>query len=465
VFGAKVAGGSAEGQPSIAVLPFADMSPGKDNEWFSDGLAEEIINALTHISGLKVIARTSAFAFKGKQEDIRRIAEMLGVANILEGSVRKAGDRIRVTAQLITAADGSHLWSERYDRDMTDVFAMQDEIAAAIAGALQMKLATEPASQRRYEPNPAAYEAYLKARYLFEKLDPEPLAQSREYLEQAIALDPEFALAHCALADHFLLLASVGFMPAHEAMPLLREEARKALDIDHSLPEAHALLGVVAGCYDYEWREAERCFRLAMSRDPVPPQVLQWYGFFYLLSTGRAVEALEQNEQGLKADPLNIAARLNLSGSLFAVGKLAEAKIEAHKILELEESQAQACYALASYYASEEKWTEALHFAEKGFPRIDQLIGIHAGVLKRMGKARQSEELIQKLMLSGAHGAQFGLCTFYLICGEVDKAADWMRKVIEQRNPNAAVFASVFFRFSSQQSSLAKLMNLPEEVG
>jgi tetratricopeptide (TPR) repeat protein len=389
---------------------------------------------------------------------------MLGVANILEGSVRKAGDRIRVTAQLITAADGSHLWSERYDRDLTDVFAMQDEIAAAIAGALQVKLATEPAAQRRYEPNPAAYEAYLKARYLFEKLGPEPLAQSREYLEQAIALDPEFALAHCALADHFLLLASVGFMSAHEAMPLLREEARKALDIDHSLPEAHALLGVVAGCYDYDWREAKRCFRLAMSRDPIPPQVLQWYGFFYLLSTGRAVEALEQNEQGLKADPLNIAARLNLSGSLFAVGKLAEAKVEAHKILELEESQVQACYALAFYYASEEKWTEALHFAEKGFPRIDQLVGIHAGILKRMGEARQAEDLIQQLMLGKTNGAQFGLCTFYFICGEMDRAADWMRKVIKQRNPNAAVFASVFFRSSSQLSLLARLMNLPEET-
>ncbi|MBP1610866.1 MAG: serine/threonine protein kinase, partial [Acidobacteria bacterium] len=290
---------STERQPSIAVLPFADMSPGKDNEWFGDGLAEEIINALTHISGLKVIARTSAFAFKGKQEDIRRIAEALGVATILEGSVRKAGNRIRVTGQLITAADGSHLWSERYDRDLTDVFAIQDEIAAAIAEALQVRLSADTRARRPYEPNSAAYEAYLKALHLWGRVSPEYMARCAEYLEQAIRLDPDFALAYCCHADHSLLLASRGHLPAHKAMPMAREKAQKALEIDPSLPEAHAMLGSVAALYDYDWKEAELHFRLAMAHEPIPPLVRIWYGYFYLQPIGRREEAIQQQERGI----------------------------------------------------------------------------------------------------------------------------------------------------------------------
>jgi tetratricopeptide (TPR) repeat protein len=222
--------------------------------------------------------------------------------------VRKAGNRIRVTAQLITAANGSHLWSERYDRELTDVFAIQDEIAAAIASTLQVKLSPGRIERRRYEPNPAAHEPYLKARHLWGRLDPESLVRCKRYLEQAVALDPQFALAHCGYADHYLLLAASGNCPAHEAMPVIREEARVALDIDPSLPEAHAILGVVAAIYDYDWKEAERLFNLAMSHDPIPPRVRQWYGFFYLLPIGQMAKSIEQQEQGLKGDPLNVMA-------------------------------------------------------------------------------------------------------------------------------------------------------------
>ena len=455
----------AEQQPSIAVLPFTDMSPGKDNEWFSDGLAEEIINALAHIPGLMVIARTSAFAFKGKNEDIRRIAETLGVANILEGSVRKAGNRIRVTAQLVTATNGSHLWSERYDRDLTDVFAMQDEIAVAIAGALQVKLSVEPAARRRHEPNPAAYEALLKARYHLERGRPESLARGKEYLEQAIALDPEFALAHCAYAAYFFGLAVSGFMPAHQATPLAREEARKALEIDPSLPEAHAMLGTVAGVYDYDWNEAERRFRLALAYDPVPPIVRHWYGYFYLLPVGRTEESVAQQRQELKGDPLNVLARIGLNASLIGVGRLEEAQAEAHKILELAENQAIASYVLAVTYARQENWTEALYFAEKGATALrPPTIGTLAGVLKRVGEVKRAEELVQKLMPGEAYGAPTGLCQFYLLCGEIDRAADWLEKAIEQHYPTASIIASMYFRSTSRWPALAKLMNLPDEA-
>jgi serine/threonine protein kinase len=200
----RLAARPAERQPSIAVLPFANMSRDSDDEYFSDRLAEEIMNTLAHLPGLKVTARTSSFAFRGKEQDIRKIAEVLNVRTILEGSVRRSGSRIRVTAQLINAQDGYHLWSERYDREMADVFAMQDEIAAAIAGALEVKLVgRRPAP--RYRPNLLAYEAFLKGRHELAKSTPESSARARRHFEQAIALDPAYSEPYAELGHYYLL--------------------------------------------------------------------------------------------------------------------------------------------------------------------------------------------------------------------------------------------------------------------
>ncbi len=198
--------------PSLAVLPFVNMSGDKEQEYFSDGLAEEIINALTQIPGLKVIARTSAFAFKGKQEDIRKIAEALGVTNVLEGSVRKAGNRIRVTAQLVNASDGSHLWSQRYDRQMTDVFAIQDEISQAIADKLRIGLSVDRQPAKRHTKNVEAYNLYLKGRYYLFKFKPENLSKSKEYFERAIAVDPNYSLAWYGLAMYYWYMGFNGYM-------------------------------------------------------------------------------------------------------------------------------------------------------------------------------------------------------------------------------------------------------------
>ncbi len=197
-------GSSIERMPSIAVLPFANIGGDKEDEYFSDGLAEEILNFLSQIPGLKVIARTSSFAFRGKEQDITKIAETLRVRTILEGSVRRAGSRVRVTAQLIDAEDGSHLWSQRYDRDLADVFAVQDEIAQAIASALRVKLSGTPAPFEQYKPSLPAYEALLKARHYQGASRPDLLSRAKECFEQAIALDPKFALAHCEYGIYFL---------------------------------------------------------------------------------------------------------------------------------------------------------------------------------------------------------------------------------------------------------------------
>ena len=306
----RKAGPAAE--PSIAVLPFEDMSVGRDHEWFADGLAEEIISALSHVPGLKVIARTSAFAFKHKRLDIRRIAETLGVTYVLEGSVRKAGDRIRVTAQLISAADGSHLWSDQYDGELTGVFAIQEETAQAIARALKITLSA-PASSRRAE-NIAAYEAYLEARHHFFKVS---LPKFKECLDRALALDPDFALANCLYGVFYTMSSGWNvLMPAHEAMPKARLAAQRALDLDPALPEAHALLGVVKAHYDFDWSESEQHFRVALSMSPKSSDVLFWYGNHCLLPTGRIRQAIDAMSRGLEADPLNLLYRHHLAVGL-----------------------------------------------------------------------------------------------------------------------------------------------------
>jgi serine/threonine protein kinase len=216
---------ASDPERSIAVLPFENMSGDKENEYFSDGLTEEIINLLTRIPRLKVIARTSAFAFKGKHEDVRRIAEALGVTNVLEGSVRKAGSRIRVAAQLIAAADGSHVWSERYDRELADVFAVQDEIAAAIANALQLTFSPESISVQRHTPALPAYEHYLKALYESQRQTPESMARAQKHFERALEIDPEFAVAHAEFGHFFHRLAIYGFMPPREALQQVAADA------------------------------------------------------------------------------------------------------------------------------------------------------------------------------------------------------------------------------------------------
>jgi TolB-like protein len=424
----------AHSAPSIAVLPFVNLSRDADDEYFSDGLAEEIINALTHVPGLKVIARTSAFAFKGKNEDIRGIANILGVTHLLEGSVRRAGGRVRVTAQLIHAADGAHRWSERYDREMSDIFAVQDDIAAAIAGALRLQLA--PASERRM-PSLPAYEAYLRYRSYQWQFTPEASRRSRECLEQALALDPEFALPYVGLADYHFALATVGGSPSHEAMPRARELAQRALEIDPDLPEAHAMLGIVAGHYDYDWSEAERRFRLAVKREPLSPHLRQWYGTFFLFATGRVDEARLQLSRVIEEDPLCQMWRLMRANLLPSVGLEHEALDDARKAVELDPGFWLGWADLGLLYARQHQHTEAMQCAEKamaGAPWCPYSIGVMAAALANEGQADRAQPLIVALR-GDAYGGPLGLAVYYLGRGEIEEALEWSGKAIEQRFP------------------------------
>jgi len=459
---------SGDRRPSIAVLPFENMSGDRENEYFSDGLAEEIINALTRIPGLKVIARTSAFAFKGRHEDVRRIAEALGVKNVLEGSVRKAGSRIRVTVQLITAADGSHLWSERYDRELADVFAVQDEIATAITGALQVTLSAASMPARRYTPNLPAYEHYLKALYDSQRRTPESMARAQKHFERAIELDPQFAVAHAEFGHLFHQLATYGFMPPREALPLMRKEARRALAIDASLPEGHAMLGTAAAMFDYDWPEAERHFRLAMAHGVVPPLVHLYYALYCLLPTGRAQEAVHHYTLVLNEDPLNLAARAERAVCLRAALRYTEGNDELRQVLDLDETFWFPYFMLGVNLALDGQFEEAFSMAEEAYrvaPWFKPIVGFQAAMLKRAGEMDRAEKLIEQLRPKGEYGDPIGPAIFHLLCGEMDATADWTEKAIEQRQPAVLFFVNAHataLRSSARWPALARMMNLPE---
>ena len=443
---------SLDEKASIAVLPFENMSGDKENEYFSDGLAEEIINLLARIPDMKVIARTSAFAFKGKHEDVRKIALALGVTTVLEGSVRKAGDRIRVTAQLIAATDGSHLWSERYDRQLADVFTVQDEIATAITAALQVTLSPSPQPARRHVPDLQAYEHYLKALYDTSRRTPESMAGAQRHLERAIALDPRFAAAHAQLGNLYGLLGGYGVMSPRDALPLMREEARKALAIDPLLPEGHAMLGTAAAWFDFDWPEAERHFRFAMTRGAVPPLVRLNYAMYCLLPTGRAQEAADQYAIGLKEDPLNLMARAERAVCLRSASQYAKGNDELRQILELDETFFFPYFMLGVNLIADGQMDEARRLAEKGFavaPWFKPMVGLLAGVLTRNGETDRAEMLLrQHLSSEQGYVDPIGPAVFHLVTGDVDRMADWVEKAIEERQ-----FA-VFFFFRSHGQAL-----------
>jgi serine/threonine protein kinase/Tfp pilus assembly protein PilF len=455
---------SVDQQPSIAVLPFVNMGGDKENEYFSDGLAEEIINFLAQIPGLKVTARTSAFAFKGKTEDIRKMAGALGVATILEGSVRRSGPRIRVTAQLINAHDGYHLWSQRYDRDMADLFDLQDEIAQSIASALHVKLAGTPVP---YKPSLPAYEALLKARYCFGTFRPDLLAHAKECYEQAIALDPKFAQAHCEYGNYFWGLALAGALPANQALPMIRSLAERALELDPSLPDGHAMSGIVAVYLEYDWKEAERRFRLAMARDPVSVNVRLYYTW-YLQLVGRPTEAVQQMNLGLQADPLNLTLRQNRAVFLAGARRDEEAAEGFREVLELNPSMVLAQLALAALHASRGELGQALALCEKAYAvaPLPSGIGLLAGLLKRTGDVQQAEELLQKFQPADAFGVPRGLAIYHWVLQEFEAEADWLEKAIDQHDPYGALFLRLWYgrelRSTPLWAGLMRKLNLPE---
>jgi serine/threonine protein kinase/tetratricopeptide (TPR) repeat protein len=326
-------------EASIAVLPFASMSADPENEFFADGVTEEIINALTQIEELRVVARTSAFSFKGKHVDLGIIGERLHVKTILEGSVRKAGNRVRIMAQLVNVADGYHLWSERYDRELKDIFEVQDEIASAIANKLKVALkAGQHRAVKATTSDLQAYQLYLKGRELFYRRGTH-LRQALDCFEHAVALDPQYALAWSGLADTRGMLGLQGFERPHAVMPQVKEAATRAVALDPMLSEAHCSLAFAHLCHDWESAKAESEFIRAMELNARYVQNLAWYSLLCLTMTkGRFDEAIKVAKKAVEIDPLSSYARTVLSFICGTAGRGDEAVMAATAAVELGQS-------------------------------------------------------------------------------------------------------------------------------
>jgi serine/threonine-protein kinase len=347
---------------SIAVLPFVNISPNEENEYFGDGLAEELINALVKLERLRVAARTSAFCFRGKAVDIREVGKQLNVGAVLAGSVRVEGKRLRVTTQLLNTRDGYHLWSERYDRDMVDIFALQDEIAEAIVCQLKVKLGLGKEPSRLQPPtnNMAAYNLYLKGRYFWNRRSAAEVHRAIECFKQAAESDPQFAAAFSGLADCYVILGVYGNRRPEDVFPLAAEVARKALSIDPGLAEACTSLACVRAIYDWDWVGAEAGFQQAISLNPQYSTAYHWNATHCLMPLGRFSEARAQIAIAREKDPLSLAILSTAGLIAYFERKYDEAIAEYQRCVEMDPHFGLGFYFLGQAYERKGKYDEAI---------------------------------------------------------------------------------------------------------
>jgi eukaryotic-like serine/threonine-protein kinase len=446
--------------PSIVVLPFANISRDPDDEYFSDGLAEEIINQLAQIPGLKVIARTSAFAFKGQHTDIRKIADALGVTTVLEGSVRRSGTRIRVTAQLIAAADGAHLWSQRYDRELADVFDVQDDIAEAIARALQVKLDLRSPA---HTPSLPAYDAFLRGRHHLFKFTPDGWQRAKECFEDAIRLDPSWTQPLVTLGLGYLLAEANGLEKLRETAPRIRALAEQALRIAPAERSPCFLVGSVAAAHDYDWAEALRQFRASLAAPTTSADVRWAWASIYLQPLGQCRESAAEMRLAVEQDPLNVSYRAILASHLVHARK---ALLEVQKALDIDRNNFAARLILVEALQAQGAVADAVAAAEQAYdvaPWNGNIVGMFAGLLAQVGDAARGEELMRHV--DNADSNPFSRVFFHVLRSEIDLAADWYERSIEQRELFALICAPapviVPLRKSARWPRLARLMNLP----
>jgi len=457
-------------QPSIAVLPFANLSADKENEYFSDGLAQDILNALVKVPGLRVPARTSSGAFRGREQDIRTIAQALNVEHILEGSVRKAGNRLRVTAQLIKASDGYHLWSERYDREVTDVFAIQDEISHGIVEALKLKLSGQPL-RTRPTVDLEAYNLYLRGRHLSGRLNPESVRIAREYFEQALARDPNYALAYAGLGYLLHIQAVWGQLAPRTVLPDAKRALEKALELDASLPEAHAYLGSVLGFYNYDWAGAEREMNRAMELGPAVAEVHFCYAMHFLQPLGRLREAAAEFKRAAELDPLSHLAVVGLAENAYRRNEPDEAIVLARKALELDEMYFFSHWMLGLAYFLAGRTSEAVDSIERAAAfseRNPWVLATLCNLYSRAGRREEAAAVMTELERRAERGyvapGAFGI--MYLGLGQAEQALDLYERAIEERDAVALYLSTEpklgRLRSHPRYQALRRKMLLPE---
>ena len=434
---------AAPDSSSIAVLPFVNLSSDKENEYFSDGLTDDLINALTKVRGLRVVARGSAFQFKGKNPDIRAVGRQLNVATVLEGSVQRSGHRLRITAQLSSVADGYHLWSETYDRQLADVFAVQDEISRAIVGALEVRVAGNPGRPlvESSTQDLEAYNLYLQGRFHLNKWRPEGARKGIEYFAQAIAKDPGYAPAYTGMADCYTWLAVFGWNAARQAMPQARQAANRALQLDETLAAAHVSLGYVKALYDWDWPGAEREFKRALELSPGDADAHFAYSVTYLTPLGRLDEALAEIQRALALDPLS-PYKITAEGMIYTDRREYDRAVERYrKAIELDPffyhayDEMLGVEAVRGRPAAMDAIMQAMRAA---FTNVDDT-SFRARVAARQGRRAEArglvERWIQECNRTQRPGKSCYAAQIYASIGEKDLAFQWLDKAYEERNP------------------------------
>ncbi len=428
-------------RPSIAVLPFTNLSADKEQEFFCDGMAEEIINALTHVEGLRVVARTSAFSFRGKQTDIREIGKKLNVETLLEGSVRKAGNRLRITAQLASVADGYHLWSEKYDRDAEDIFAIQDEISLAIVDKLKVQLLGEEKAKltTRHTDDPEAYDLYLKGRYFCSKRTEQDIKRSIQYFEQAIARDSDYALAYAGLADSHILLAEYSFLPPKEAFPRANAAVTRALEVDQTLAEAHTSLAFIKALSDWDWMGAKNEFQQAIELNPGYANARQWYGE-YLTMKGQYGEATAEFERAQELDPLSLVIGVASAVNLFCGTRQYDQVIEkCEKLLEMDPDFGGVLNVIGMAYRERAMYEEAIQAFQKArtFDEANTWVTGELGhVYAVSGKVSQAQKVLEELkrLSKLRYVPPDNIALIYLGLGKKNLAFEYLERAHQDRS-------------------------------
>jgi TolB-like protein/predicted Zn-dependent protease len=454
---------------SIAVLPFVNISTDPENEYFCDGLAEELLNALSKIEDLKVAARTSAFSFKGKNIHVGEIGRVLGVNTVLEGSVRKAGDRVRITAQLVNVSDGYHLWSETFNVEMKDIFDVQDEITLALVEALKLKLLgkDQAAVLRHHTRTPEALDFYLRGLSYFTKFTPEFFQKAIESFEQAIAIDPNYASAYAGLAESYSEMSF--FASPSEWMPKAKEAARKAIELDEMLGNAHNSLAVTLMYYDRDFAGAEHKFKRAIALDPGSAHIHMWYGWFLGL-TRRFDEGLKEMNRARELDPLSHLIGFGIGAIRLWSGKNDLAIEQLGRVAELDPSFPLSYSYLAEAYIEKGDLETAVKIIESASTTLNDPVSLSAVayVYARASERDRSLEILGELERSPgqAEAMAVQIAQVYVGLEDTDQALAWLEKA-GQTSSVWLIWLAVDPAFNALRSDtrfkdLLKRMGLPE---
>ena len=427
---------------SLAVLPLENLSRDPEQEYFADGMTEQLITDLAKISELKVISRTSVMQYKRARKPLPQIAQELGVDAVVEGSVQRSGDRVRISAQLIDARADQHLWARSYERDLRNVLALQDDVAQAIANELKIKLASQgqPRLTGSRPVDPEAYEAYLKGRYYSSKRTEKDLKKSIEYFQQAIEKDPNYASAYSGMADAYALLGFRGNLPSNEALSKAKAAALKAVELDDSLADAHASLAFIAEIHEWDWATAEREYKRALELNPGYAAGHNWYAG-YLMYVGRFEEGIAEAKRARDLDPLSLPVNNALAGRLLVAGRVDEALEQLKKTLEMDPRFASAHQTLGWAYLNMGKHEEAIQEFQQalqlsGTDDTDHIVDL-GFAYAAAGKRELARKILAKLKKLHEQGVvpSGSIAILYGSLGVLDEAFAWLEKAYEERDP------------------------------